>query len=128
MTRKKPEIIEVNSQQLEELLERATSNTLREEDTELIGHVFNSYMHLFEIVGDKNTTIARLRKLFFGASSEKAEKIIGEQQDPESSLAPDGDNAASEPASSELEADEATGEKPAPGHGRPRRTEWNWEP
>jgi transposase len=118
MTRKMPEIIEVNSQQLEELLERATSNTLREEDTELIGHVFESYMHLFEIVGDKNTTIARLRKLFFGASSEKTEKIIGEQQDPESSLAPDGDNAASEQAPSELETDEATGENPPPGHGR----------
>ena len=49
MTRKMPEIIEVNSQQLEGLLERAASNTLREEDTELIGHVFDSYIHLFEI-------------------------------------------------------------------------------
>lgn len=36
MTRKAPEIIEVNSQQFEEILERASSNTLRDEDTELM--------------------------------------------------------------------------------------------
>ena len=118
MARTTSEIIEVNSQQLEELLERAASNTLREEDTELIGHVFESYMHLFEIVGDKNTTIARLRKLFFGASSEKSDKLLGEQQGSETSVAPDGDNADSLQACSESEADDDTGEQPSPGHGR----------
>ena len=66
MTRTMPEIIEVNAQQLEELLARAASNTLREEDTQLIRQIFDSYVHLFELVGDKNTAIARLRKLFFG--------------------------------------------------------------
>ncbi len=59
------------------------SNTLREEDTQLIRQIFDSYVHLFEIVGDKNTTIARLRKLFFGASTEKTEKLFGEEQQPD---------------------------------------------
>ncbi|MHB8974702.1 MAG: hypothetical protein ACYC3X_30095 [Pirellulaceae bacterium] len=59
MTRKMPEIIDVNSQQLEELLALAASNTLREEDTQLIRQIFDSYVHLFELVGDKNTTIAQ---------------------------------------------------------------------
>ena len=118
MSRKMPEIVEVNSQQLEELLERAASNTLREEDAELIAQVFDSYMHLFEIVGDKNTTIARLRKLFFGANSEKSAKILGEQEDAETSLAPDSDNAEALRASSEPEEDEDTDEEPSPGHGR----------
>ena len=63
-----PEIIEVNSQQMEELLDRAASNTLREEDTELIRQIFDSYVQLFQIVGDKNTTIARLRQVLFGDS------------------------------------------------------------
>jgi len=36
MTRKSPEIIDVNAQQFEELLERAASNTLRDEDTQLL--------------------------------------------------------------------------------------------
>jgi len=88
MTRKMPEIIEVNAQQLEELLARAASNTLREEDTQLIRQIFDSYVHLFELVGDKNTTIARLRKLFFGAGTEKAEKLFGKEQKPEASPGP----------------------------------------
>ena len=41
MTQKAPEIIEVNSQQMQELLDRAASNTLREEDTELIRQIFD---------------------------------------------------------------------------------------
>ena len=36
MTRKAPEIIEVTDQRIEELLERAASNTLRDDDMELI--------------------------------------------------------------------------------------------
>jgi len=60
MTRKTPEIIEVNSQQLEELLDRAASNTLCKEDTELMGQIFASYTQFFQIAGDKNTSIARL--------------------------------------------------------------------
>ena len=46
MTRKTPEIIEVNSQQMQELLDRAASNTLREEDTELMRQIFDSYVQL----------------------------------------------------------------------------------
>ena len=80
MTRKTPEIIEVNSQQMESLLDRAASNTLREEDTELMRQIFDSYVQVFQIVGDKNTTIARLRKLLFGASSEKTEKVLGDEK------------------------------------------------
>jgi len=104
MARKAPEIIEVNSQQVQELLDRAASNTLRPEDTELMRQIFDSYAHLFEIVGDKNTTIARLRKLLFGASSEKTDKVVGsseKSQEPNTS----GDDNASD-------------EEPRPGHGR----------
>ena len=54
MTRKAPEIIEVNAQQFEELLERAASNTLRDEDTQLLRQLFESYAGLFQIVGDKD--------------------------------------------------------------------------
>ena len=79
MPRKAPDIIEVNSQQLQELLDRVASNTLRDEDTELIRQIFDSYVHVFQLVGNKNTTIARLRKLLFGASTEKADQVIGKE-------------------------------------------------
>ena len=93
MTRKAPEIIEVNWQQMEDLLDRAASNTLREEDTELMRQIFDSYVQFFQIVGDKNTTIARLRKLLFGASSEKTEKVVGDEDDAEEPNAAGSDDA-----------------------------------
>jgi transposase len=110
MTRKMPEIIEVDSQQLEELLARAESNTLREEDAELIRRIFASYVHFFQIVGDKRTTISRLRKMLFGASTEKADKIVG--QPPES---PDSQ------ASCASEDDPEEGTCSNPDDGRPTR-------
>ena len=81
MAKPSPGIIEVNSQQLEELLDRAASNTLREQDTELMRQIFDSYAQFFQIAGDKNTSIARLRKLLFGSKSGSCNvfHIVGER-------------------------------------------------
>jgi transposase len=111
-----PEIIEVNLQQLEELLDRAKSNTLREQDTELMRQIFDSYVRFFQIVGDKNTSIARLRKLLFGASSEKTEKVVGDETDEQEPNAASSEDADSEHTDSNHDA--ATDEEPSPGHGR----------
>jgi hypothetical protein len=110
MTRKSPEIIEVNSQQFEEILERASSNTLRDEDTELMRSIFASYAGFFQIVGDKNTTIARLRKMMFGATSETSKNVLGDAED-----APNP--SPSDVADSDSNQDEDSSEPP-PGHGR----------
>ena len=111
MTRKIPDIIEVNTQQMKELLDRAGSNTLREKDTELMRQIFDSYAHFFHIVGDKNTTIARLRKLLFGGSSEKSSKIVGDED-----AAAGSDDAGRDPT--DANDREAAEDKPSPGHGR----------
>ena len=120
MTRKAPEIIDVNAQQFEELLERAASNTLRDEDTQLLRQLFESYAGLFQIVGDKNTTIARLRKMMFGATSEKSENVLGDAEDalnPAPDEGSDGDATDEATADSESRQDEDSS-KPASGHGR----------
>ena len=83
--------------------------------------IFDSYVHLFDIVGDKKTTIARLRKILFGASSEKTAKVVG---DTEESEEPDtsGDDGESGDNASDAQADAddstASDKKPRPGHGR----------
>jgi len=124
VTRKKPSIIEVNSQQLKALLDRAASNTLGKEDTELLGQIFDSYVHFFQIVGDKNTTIARLRKLLFGDSSEKANKVVGAEDDadePNAAGSDDADSADHDPNKSAdhgRNGNAATDNEPPPGHGR----------
>ena len=77
MARKKtPDFIEVNSEQTQDLLERASSNTLQTADIELLSQILASYEYLHEVVADKKTTIARLRKLLFGSSSEKSSKVL----------------------------------------------------
>lgn len=120
MTPKAPEIIEVNAQQFEAILERAASNTLRDEDTELLRQLFVSYAGFFEIVGDQNTTIARLRKMMFGATTEKSENVLGD------AATGDGEDVSnqtpgdvSEDASGDSannHADDSS--EPASGHGR----------
>jgi len=109
-----PEIIEVNSQQLQDLLDRAASNTLCEEDTELMRQIFDSYVQFFQIVGDKNTTIARLRRLLFGASSEKTDKIVKVEEAPDQTTAAGADGPGASESSTSAEPDDTR----APGHGR----------
>lgn len=129
MSRRAPKIIEVTSQQFDELLERAASNTLRDDDMELMRQIFASYSGFFEIVGDKNTTIARLRKLLFGATTEKAKDVLGDAE--ATPNVPDGDTSndssdagdasggtanANSDVSGNNEADSSS--ETTPGHGR----------
>jgi len=77
VARKQPEIVEMDAGQLEALLHRAEAEVLEKQDYQTIRIVFESYFQLTSLVGDKNTTIARLRKLLFGARTEKTEAVIG---------------------------------------------------
>ncbi len=116
MTNQSPEIIDVNSQQIEELLERASANTLREEDTELMRQIFDSYTQFFQIVGDKKTTIARLRKMLFGASTEKTEKLVGDTDEPDSPASDDSCGEHDDSSDNTATGEDAS-QRP-PGHGR----------
>jgi hypothetical protein len=80
MKRKKPEIIEVNSQEVEELLQRADAK-LCEDDAQLLHRIVESYAYISDVVEDKNTSIARLRKLLFGARTEKTKNVVGDAED-----------------------------------------------
>ena len=66
----KPTIIEMDTDKLEDALRRAEA-ALNEEDYSLLKAVVESYAYIAELVGDKNTTIQRLRKMLFGASTER---------------------------------------------------------
>ena len=70
------ELVDVDSDRLEEVLRRA-EQSLDEKDAELIRAVFESYAYVTELVEDKNTTIRRLRQLFFGSRTEKTEAVVG---------------------------------------------------
>ena len=113
MKRTEPKVIELDTNKLEKVLDRAES-ALAEEDYETIKAVVESYAYIAELVGDKNTTIRRLRKLLFGASTEKTETVLGDEGDGSTSSTSDDDDSESSE-----QADPAEDSKPPPrGHGR----------
>jgi hypothetical protein len=79
MPSKLPEILEVNSERMHELVDRASSQ-MNAEDAELIRRIIESHDYITDLIEDKNTSIRRLRKLLFGAKTEKAKNILNDGQ------------------------------------------------
>jgi len=127
--RNTPEMIEVDSTHLQEVLVRV-EQALDSEDATLIRRLFESYVYVAGLVEDKNTSIRRLRQLFFGKRTEKTATVVGRSQTSEVASSPDA--ADHDAAASGLVADSAvTGGQPdtnaaneadsapaRPGHGR----------
>ena len=128
MTFKKPTIIDIEMDKLDEILRRVDSQELSADDCETIRTLLLSYVHLTELLKDKNTKLARLRKLLFGAKTEKTAAVLGTRGPAESPSSPAGDDVASEatqtgdPPANESStsdtAEEDAAPAPAKGHGR----------
>jgi transposase len=110
------ELVEVDSDRLEEVLRRA-EQALDEKDAELIRAVFDSYAYVTELVEDKNTSIRRLRQLLFGPRTEKTDSVVGQKTKTPDAPAPrdavaDADLADGAGNNNELDTTAAK------GHGR----------
>jgi len=110
-----PKIIELPRNEVEDLLQRA-AGALCPEDYQLFKAVVESYAYLTDLVEDKGTTIQRLRKLLFGASSEKTSAVFA---------IPPPDTAHATPLATSSDSAAATATPPAAvspaprqGHGR----------
>ncbi len=79
MQRNKPEIVEVDVGRLKSLLERTEQKAFETEDYETIRGVLESYFYVTNLIDQKSTTLARLRKLLFGARTEKTAEVIGQR-------------------------------------------------
>ncbi len=113
-----PIIIELDMGKLEDLLERIDTQDLCAEDYATIHSVIESYVGLFYAVGNKNTTIARLRKILFGAKTEKTAMVVGQHppegiQEAARAALPGGDAPAGEDA---LKRGSATDGSPEAGN------------
>jgi transposase len=116
--RNAPEIVEVDNTHLEEVLRRV-EQALDEKDTKLIRAVFASYVYVADLVEDKNTSIRRLRKLFFGARTEKTEAVVGRSAEKPDAAPQDGAAADTEVAAGGPDPGESNEAEPASqGHGR----------
>jgi len=104
----------VDSARLEEVLRRA-EQSLDAKDAALVRAVFESYAYVADLVEDKNTSIRRLRRLFFGARTEKTEAVVG--QKPEAAVPRDAVVDAGF-AAGEGNPDESDAAAASKGHGR----------
>jgi len=107
-------IEKIAMKELESILQRAETAPLDAKDRAKLKAVFESYLHLTDLVENKQMTIKRLRQMLFGASTEKTSDVIKEEEDePESPPATDRDSRA--PPEKTDEEDLETKRK---GHGR----------
>jgi transposase len=123
MTQTKPTIIELDMDKVEEILRRVEAKELHADDYEAIRALAQSYVHLTELLKNKNTSLSRLRKMLFGATTEKTAAVLGSSQ-PTDIPSPSGDDAHPKSPSAtnaepnpegNAENDSAT---PGNGHGR----------
>ncbi len=105
----KPEIehIDLSTQELEALVERARQEPLPEEDYRKLKAAVETLEYLTELVGDKDTTIRHLRQLLLPAATEKTKDV----------LAKAGVEAA-KPAEPPAPEETPQQDRPRPGHGR----------
>ncbi len=112
---------------VEEILRRVEAKELQADDYGAIKALAQSYVHLTELLKDKNTSLSRLRKMLFGAKTEKTAAVLGSSQASDIPLPPGDDthpksssatNAETNPednAETNTENESAT---PGKGHGR----------
>jgi hypothetical protein len=67
--------VDINVKEIKEILERLRA-TLGEADYLLLCKLLDSYSYLTDLVADKRTTIERLRRILFGAPTEKLENVV----------------------------------------------------
>lgn len=68
--------IEVDAQQLARLLDRLESRKLEPQDYELLEGMLETWQYLCSSLEKKSFSIKRLKRLLFGSSSEKSEKLL----------------------------------------------------
>jgi transposase len=116
--RNSPKLVEVDSTRLEEVLRRV-EQSLDEKDSALVRAVFESYAYVADLVEDKNTSIRRLRQLFFGARTEKTDAVVGQKTEKPDAASPrDAVADAGFAAGEENSTDESDAAAAPKGHGR----------
>ncbi len=70
---------------------RVDANELKAEDGKAIRALVQSYIHLTQLLQDKNTSLSRLRKMLFGVKTEKTLAVVGSTTDAQTPSSPEAD-------------------------------------
>jgi transposase len=105
--------LDVSREELQSLLEHARSG-LSELEYQQLKAALDTLAYLTQLVEDKSTTIARLRQILFGSSSEKMSQVLETlTNQPTTSGEPDRSTPSAEPTSPPAQDSDSP-----PGHGR----------
>ena len=118
-SKQEPTVVELSIDDLLALDGRAEGEQFERGDGELVRLLIASYRELFELLKNKEITLARLRKIVFGASTEKTKDILP-PEDAKSDAEPPPDEQG-EGTDSTDSTDSPDEEPPKPGrkgHGR----------
>ncbi|HMB06101.1 MAG TPA: hypothetical protein VKP69_20505, partial [Isosphaeraceae bacterium] len=107
----------MDSTRLEEVLRRV-EQSLDEKDSALVRAVFESYAYVADLVDDKNTSIRRLRQLFFGGRTETIEAVVGPKTRKPDTAGPGDALAETDLAAGEENTDFSDAAAASKGHGR----------
>ena len=107
-------VAELKMTDIEQLLERARTGPLSEQDCKLIRSMVETLFYLSELAEDKQTTIAELRRILQRSTSEKTRDVFGDTP----TDTPAQDKAGSQNADKQPFENRAHQEKKSNGHGR----------
>ena len=113
---KGPKVQEIQRADLQRLLERARP-ALTAAEYEQLKAALDTLVYLTQLLGQKNTTIGRLRQILFGASSEKTAEVLKSLAG-KGKPAGEASNAASAPGADGAAGGAKDPAAKAPGHGR----------
>ena len=113
-----PEVVELTFDELMAIIEHLRSGELEDRDRETLIMVALAYWELLGILKNKDLSLARLQKILFGAGSEKTEKVLPKEPDPEPDPASNDQQEDPEGNDSDTPADEESSKGNRKGHGR----------
>ena len=108
--------INLDMKELQGYLDEVRS-TLGEDAYKKLTAALETLAYMTDLVGDQDITINKLRKIVFGASTEKTRNIVGKQDGKEASAPADGKTGTTSELQPGNPASESSPEK-AKGHGR----------
>ena len=119
MGKRKIEYVDMSENEIEKLLTEV-KNACDEQTYSAIENLIGSYIHLTELVGQKSTSIARLRRMLFGDKTEKNSNILKNFKEAmaEDSLQSEDNTSTNSPDNSVTDKSKKEKNKPKKGHGK----------
>jgi len=118
MMSQEPTIIELEMDELQDIVRHAEAKQFNDQDYETTKVLAESYVELITLLKSKDVSMRRLRKLLFGASTEKTASVVGDKSTSEALPLDEEDAATNATDEADPTAPQNDSPKSGKGHGR----------